>query len=302
LQDVLNRNLKLYPDPVSTLLRNKIAARYGFNSDEIFIGNGSDEILKLAFFAFTDMGSNIITNTPSYTLYETIAELVYCNSLKIPLNSDFTLSDDFINNYTDSLKVIANPNSPTGTFTKISQIEKIVQNNNKIVIVDEAYVDFASDTALSLVNKYDNILVVRTFSKSFALAGIRIGYCFGNKIIIEALNKVKDSYNVNRLSMQAAVAAIEDYNYMLDITAKIKENREYLKNELLKLNFYVFESEANFLFVKHKKIAAEIIFKKLKDAGILVRYFNSPNLKDYLRITIGAIDEVNKLISEIKRK
>lgn len=300
LQEAINRKLRLYPDALANELREKIGQRYGFDKDNVFIGNGSDEILRLAITAFSKPGDNVIFPFPSYTLYDTLTTLAYCKPLTINLTKNFLIPDKFITTHTDCLKVIASPNSPTATFYNIDFIEDVVKNNNKVVIIDEAYVDFANDTALSLVKKYDNLLVARTFSKAFSLAGIRIGYCFGNKELIHAFIKIKDSYNINYLSQVAAMAAIDDYDYMLSTTKTIIDTREYLRKELLKLNFVVFDSQANFLFVKPLKNSAETFYLKLKAQGILVRFFNLPELKDYLRITIGTKEEIDALLNAIK--
>lgn len=300
LQDAINRNLRLYPDPLSVKLRETIGRQYGFSKEEIFIGNGSDEILRLAIQAFSNCGDKVVFANPSYTLYETLTTLMYCIPLTINLNADFLLPREFITTHTDCLKIITNPNSPTSTFNSIEFIEEVIKKNNKIVIIDEAYADFAKDNALRLVKKYDNLIVSRTFSKSFSLASIRIGYCFANRDLINALIKIKDSYNINYLSQIAAAAAMDDYEYMLSTAAQIIKTREYLKKEILKLNFKVFDSESNFLFVKPLKSTAETYYLKLKELGILVRFFNTEFLKDYLRITIGTKEEIDMLIEKIK--
>ncbi|HOK40523.1 MAG TPA: histidinol-phosphate transaminase [bacterium] len=301
LQDAITRRLRLYPDPLCNELRKKLSECYNIPKEQIFVGNGSDELLRLAFYTFSNRNEKIVYSFPSYTLFKTLSVLCYCQPIEIELTEEFLLSDKFISSNRNSLKIIANPNSPTGTFNEIDFIEEVVKANKKVVIIDEAYADFAKDNCLRLLKKYKNLIITRTFSKSFSLASIRVGYCFGDKKLIDALYKIKDSYNVNYLSQVAAIAAIEDYQYMKETSQKIIELREYLSNELLKINFKVYKSEANFVFVKPLKIKARSIYQTLKERGILIRYFDAPFLNKYLRISIGTDEEINKLISELKK-
>lgn len=294
-------NLRLYCDPTCKALKEKIAGAYGFDSSNVYLANGSDDILNFAFAAFGEKG--VVFPEISYGFYEVFAELHGINAETIPLESDFSV--DLKRYYGKSkLVVIANPNAPTGIFIDKDKIEKLVKSNSdSVVLIDEAYIDFGGESAISLVKSYDNLLVVRTFSKSFSMAGARLGYAFGNKEIIKDLEKLKYStnpYNVNTLSQKAGIAAIDDFDYYMNNCRKIIKNREYTENELKKLGFTFTDSKANFIFVKSDKISGEDLYLTLKEKGILVRHFTKEKIKDYNRITIGSMEEMEKLICAIK--
>ncbi len=293
-------HLRLYPNPVSAPLKKKLALRYGFSEREIFVGNGSDDILRLAFLAFSGSGERIVFPEPSYPLYPTLAVLAGARPTPVPLGREYALPGRFISSYRNSLKVIANPNSPTGTFFSTCEVEMVVKANHRVVIVDEAYVDFATENSLALVRKYEHILVTRTMSKSFSLAGIRLGYCFGHPRLVEALHALKDSYNVSRLSQEAGCAALDDFPHMRRNRARIIRTRERLAGQLRQFGFRVFPSQANFLFVKPPGLTAGDYYRKLKERGILVRFFSAPALAPYLRISIGTDPEIAALLKVIK--
>lgn len=295
--------LQLYCDPVCTELTNKIAEIHGVSFDEVLATNGSDEILNFAFMAFCDSKNPIVFADITYGFYSVFADLNNILYEIIPLKDDFSID---INDYIGINKniVIANPNAPTGRYLEKSDIEKIVSSNpNNIVIIDEAYVDFGGESACTLIHKYDNLLVTGTFSKSRSLAGGRLGFGIGNKALISDLNTIKYStnpYNVNRLTQVAGTKAIENNSYYMDNCKTIIKNREYTEKALTELGFYVIPSKANFVFAKSDKIDGESLYLKLKAKGILVRHFTKERIKDYNRITIGTMEQMNALIQAIK--
>ena len=295
--------LQLYCDPVCTELTNKIAEIHGVSFDEVLATNGSDEILNFAFMAFCDSKNPIVFADITYGFYSVFADLNNIPYEIIPLKDDFSID---INDYIGINKniVIANPNAPTGRYLEKSDIEKIVSSNpNNIVIIDEAYIDFGGESACTLIHKYDNLLVTGTFSKSRSLAGGRLGFGIGNKALISDLNAIKYStnpYNVNRLTQVAGLKALENNSYYMDNCKTIIKNREYTEKALTELGFYVIPSKANFVFAKSDKISGEALYLKLKAKGILVRHFTKERIKDYNRITIGTMEQMNALIGAIK--
>ena len=293
-------NLKLYSDPTCKLLKEKIADKFGVLPENVYVGNGSDECLNFFFMAFCD---NVVFPDITYGFYNVFAQLYAINYKEIPLTEDFSVNPkDYIN--VGANVVIANPNAPTGKTICLDEIEEIVKSNKDyVVVIDEAYVDFGGETAIKLTEKYDNLLVVRTFSKSYSLAGARLGFAIGHKDIISDLEMIKYStnpYNINRLTQIAGVSAIESAEYYEDNCKKIINTREYTKNELKSLGFQVLDSKANFLFAKHPDLDGEYIYKSLKDRGILVRHFTKERIKDFNRITIGSTDEMEEFINTIK--
>lgn len=293
--------LCLYSDPDCTALHEKLADIYGVRKNQVLAGNGSDEILNFAFMAFCDENRPAVFADITYGFYPVFAALNGVKYTEIPLNDDFTINvDDYIN--CGATVFIANPNAPTSLALGLNEIEAIVRSNPKnIVVIDEAYVDFGAQSAVGLIDKYDNLLVVGTFSKSRSLAGARLGFAIANEGLIGDLNTIKYStnpYNVNSMTQAAGVAALENNGYYMANCRKIIENREYAKQELEKLGFTVLESKANFLFAKSDSINGEELYLKLKDSGILVRHFNKERIKDYVRITIGNREQMDRLIEQ----
>lgn len=293
-------SLNLYSDPVCRELKETIAKRYDLNSENIFVSNGSDDILNFAFMAF---GKKVAFPDITYGFYSVFASLHGCEATVVPLREDFSLcADDYMNN--NSMVVIANPNAPTGMVLPLSDIEKIVNGNpDYVVLVDEAYIDFGGESALSLVKKYDNLLVVRTFSKSRSLAGARLGFAMGNANLISDLEKIKYStnpYSINRLTNRAGIAAIKSDDYYMEKCSLVKDAREYTASELKKLGFCILPSSANFIFAKKEGLDGEKFYLSLKDRGVLVRHFTSPRIKDFNRITIGTREQMEKFIEITK--
>lgn len=293
-------DLRLYSDPECTALKSAIAERYGVNTENIFISNGSDEILNFAFMAYGDKGA--VFPDITYGFYSVFADLYGINAEVVPLKDDFTVDiNDYCNK--NSLVVIANPNAPTGIALELSEIEKIVSSNpDGIVIIDEAYVDFGAESAIRLTEKYSNLIVVQTYSKSRSMAGARLGYGFANEQIIEDLEKIKYStnpYNINRLTQIAGTAAIKNQSYFDGNCRKIAETREYVKKELRNLGFTVTDSKANFLFAKSDKIGGKELYLSLKERGILIRHFESERIKDFNRITVGSREEMEIFLKSV---
>ncbi|MBQ8689180.1 MAG: histidinol-phosphate transaminase [Clostridia bacterium] len=295
--------LQLYSDPECTDLVSASAALFGVKTDEILMTNGSDEILNFAFMAFCDSEHPIVFPDITYGFYSVFAQLNSVPYEQIPLKEDFTIDVDDYCGINKNI-VIANPNAPTGIALSLHQVERIVRTNpDNVVIIDEAYVDFGAESAINFVKKYDNLLVTGTFSKSRSLAGARLGFGIANSALISDLNKIKYStnpYNVNRMTMAAGYNAIKDNEYYMDNCKRIIVNREWTKNELLALGFTVPDSKANFLFVKSDRISGEELYKKLKQRGVLIRHFSSDRIKDYNRITIGTLQQMEIFISKVK--
>jgi histidinol-phosphate aminotransferase len=291
--------LNLYSDPECRALTETAARYYGVEYENILMTNGSDEILNFAFMAFCDENRPIVFPELTYGFYPVFAALNHVPYEEIPLKDD--LSVDF-RDYTGIGKniVIANPNAPTGTFMPVDEIEEIVSTNrDNVVIIDEAYVDFGGESCLPLVKKYDNLLVTRTFSKSRSMAGARLGFGIGSRELIADMNKIKYStnpYNVNRMTMAAGTAAFEEDGYYMENCRKIGENREYTRLELEKLGFEMPDSKANFLFPSSPKIEGGELYRKLREKGILVRYFTKKRASDHIRVTIGTREQMDSFI------
>ncbi len=297
-----SKKLQLYSDPECVNVRRELTRVYGVNLDQVIVTNGSDEVLNFAFMAFADEQRPLVFPNITYGFYPVFAELNRIPYTEIPLKSDFTID---INDYIGVNKtvVIANPNAPTGIALTLADIEKIVESNpDNVVIIDEAYVDFGAASAVSLVDKYDNLLVVQTFSKSRSMAGARLGFAIGNKSLIADLNTIRyatNPYNVNRMTDAAGAAALRDNDYYMNNCKTIIKNREWTVAELNKLGFEVLPSKANFVFAKNDKIDGEKLYLELKNRGILIRHFTKDVICQYNRITIGSIEQMQKLIETI---
>ncbi len=291
--------LRLYSDPECTALRAKLAEVYGVRPAQVLMTNGSDEVLNFAFMAFAD---ELVFPNITYGFYPVFAELNHIPYAEIPLKADFSID------YRDycgvgKTVVIANPNAPTGLCLSLDEIEAIVRTNpDNVVIIDEAYVDFGAESAVKLVDKYDNLLVTQTFSKSRSMAGARLGFGIGHEKLIADLNTIKyatNPYNVNRLTAAAGVAALEENAYYTDNCRTIAANRDWTTAQLRERGFAVLESKANFVFVRSPRIGGEDLYMALKKRGILVRHFNKASIADFVRITIGTKDQMQALINTV---
>lgn len=291
--------LRLYPDPTAGDLVHSIAAFYGLKDEQVFTGVGSDDVLAMCFLTFFNSEKPILFPDITYSFYDVWADLFRIPYERPALDEEFHIrKEDYFRE--NGGIVFPNPNAPTGVEMPLSEIEEIVAKNpESIVIVDEAYVDFGATSALPLIEKYDNLLVVQTFSKSRSLAGMRIGYAFGNPELIKYLNDVKysfNSYTMNRTSILLGTASIEDDVYFKETVEKIVNTREWFKAEMKKLGFTFLDSKANFLFASHPKVPAKEIFEAAREKDIYVRYFDKPRINNYLRITIGTDEEMEKFL------
>ncbi|WP_044913104.1 histidinol-phosphate transaminase [Butyrivibrio sp. WCE2006] len=300
-------DMRLYPDPEASSLIKALSGYYNVPEDQIFVGVGSDDVLSMSYLTFFNSDNPILFPDITYSFYDVWAELYKVPYKKIPLRDDFTI--DFTEYYGDKQPnggiIIANPNAPVGIYEPVSKIEDVVAHNtDSVCIIDEAYIDFGGESALPLIKKYDNVLIVQTFSKSRAMAGMRIGYAFGSKKLIKYMQDAKfsfNSYTMNRPSLELGIAAIEDDVYFKETCNKIIATRERVKKELSALGFTFPDSKANFIFAKHDKLTGEELFLALKNAGIYVRHWNADRIYDYLRITIGTDEEMDKLISFLQK-
>ncbi len=295
--------LRLYPDPDGRVLTKKLADYYGVKPTQVFLANGSDDILNFAFMAYGANSRKSYFADITYGFYSVFANLHLSDYTEIPLEKDFTIDVDKLCGV-DGIVFIANPNAPTGIALSLNEIEKIVKSNeNNIVVIDEAYVDFGAESAVKLVDKYSNLLVVQTYSKSRSMAGARLGFAIGSEDIINDLHKLRYStnpYNINRLTLVAGEKTIDSQSYYDDNCKKIIDARNYTKTELENLGFSVLDSKANFLFAQSDKIDGGELYLKLKDRGILVRHFTSERIKNFNRITIGTKEQMEILINTIK--
>ena len=296
--------LRLYPDPTAGDLVHSIAAFYGLKDEQVFTGVGSDDVLAMCFLTFFNSEKPILFPDITYSFYDVWADLFRIPYERPALDEEFHIrKEDYFRE--NGGIVFPNPNAPTGVEMPLSEIEEIVAKNpESIVIVDEAYVDFGATSALPLIEKYDNLLVVQTFSKSRGMAGMRIGYAMGNPVLIKYLNDVKysfNSYTMDQTTLALGAAAIADRAYFEETVHKVVETREWTKKELTKLGFVFGDSKANFIFASHPEIPAADLFAALREANIIVRYFNKPRIANYLRITIGTQEDMEKLIEFLKK-
>jgi histidinol-phosphate aminotransferase len=301
IKQASDESLRLYPSPTAAPARAAIANRFGLRAEQIALGNGSDELLAMAFRAFVDPGQPVAFAIPTYPILGPLAGIHGAEVRSHPLTDGWQLPPALA---ADSapLKFIVNPNSPTGTFYSHEAISAVVKESSGVVVLDEAYVDFGPKSGIDLLDRFDNLLILRTMSKSYALCGMRIGWAMGNPELIAALDTVKDSYNLNRLAIVAAVAAIEDREYHAQLVAKVIESRIWLEAELRNLGFRVEPSETNFLFVRPPEgTSAATVFEVLKKARILVRSFDRPPTEGWLRITIGTPAELETLVAALTR-
>lgn len=295
--------LRKYPQPDCRTLVEALAAKYNVKPSQVFVGVGSDDVLAMAFLTFFNSDKSILFPDITYSFYDVWASLFKIPFEQIPLDDDFKIvTSDY--KAENGGVVIANPNAPTGVFMGLDGIREILDANRDVVcIVDEAYVDFGAESALSLLPEYDNLLVIQTFSKSRSMAGLRIGYAIGSENMIKYLNDVKysfNSYTMNALTLELGAEAVRDDEYFKATCEKIIKTRETLKVQLRELGFDFQDSKTNFIFAKHKSVSAEFIFTELKKRNIFVRYWNKPRISEYLRITVGTDEECDTLVANLK--
>ena len=294
-------DLRLYSDPTCMGLKQALSRLYGVAAEQIFVSNGSDELLNFAFMAFG--GRGVVYPDISYGFYRVFADLYRLEREEVPLKEDFSIDpEDYVNR--NRMIVIANPNAPTGLKLSVEQIGRILETNRQgIVLIDEAYVDFGGETALPLLERYDNLLVVRTFSKSRSMAGLRLGYGFGSPAVIADLEKLRYStnpYNVDRLALKLGEQTVAAEAYYRDCCRRIVETRERTAEDLRALGFRVLPSSTNFLFAAHPALEGGALYRQLKERGILVRHFAAPRTAPWVRITVGTDADMARLLQAIR--
>jgi histidinol-phosphate aminotransferase len=307
VKDAVDDRLRLYPNPTAQPLRERLAALHGCRAENIIIGNGSDELLAMVVRAFVEPGTGVVQYfTPSYSLYPTLAAMHGAKANGVPLRDDFTMPSvpelkrgkrwDF----KAALTLITTPNAPSGRGISTAELDALCAARKRVVVLDEAYADFAKENAMALAMKYPHVLVSRTFSKAYSLCALRVGYMVGNRVLIEALDKMRDSYNVNSLGQVAALATLEDLGYYRKNLERIIGTREKFSRDLTELGFEVLPSETNFIFAKAPKFPAQQWLEKLRENNVLVRWFKHPETRNYLRITIGTEREMRITLQTIR--
>lgn len=295
--------MRLYPDPTAHVLTDAIAEFYHLKEEQIFVGVGSDDVLAMIFLTFFNSHKPVLFPDITYSFYDVWAEMLRVPYETVPLNEEFQIrKEDYFRE--NGGVIFPNPNAPTGLELPLSEVEEIVKaNQDVIVVIDEAYVDFGAASALPLIEKYDNLLVVQTFSKSRGMAGMRIGYAMGNPLLIKYLNDVKysfNSYTMDQTTLVMGAASMKDRAYFEETVNKVVETREWTKGELRKLGFSFGDSKANFIFASHENCPAKELFEALRKENIFVRYFEKPRIDNYLRITIGTQQEMETFVAFLK--
>jgi histidinol-phosphate aminotransferase len=302
LRKASNRSLRLYPEPLAESLRAVAASVYGVQPENILAGNGSDEILSIIMRSFVGPEDRVAFPVPTYSLYDTLVAIQQGERVTVDYPQDFAVPEALASQNA-AVTFLCNPNSPSGTLVSLQDIERLAHAVSGVLVIDEAYVDFAENegaSSLPLIQHLPNLVVLRTFSKSFSLAGMRIGLAFASEEIIFGMMKVKDSYNLNRLSLVAATAALGDMPWMTRNSRRIQRSRRQLSAVLKKMGFYVYPSHANFVMARKKEQNLKDVYERLKSKKILVRYFDVPGLQDSLRITVGTPQEIRALLKEMK--
>jgi histidinol-phosphate aminotransferase len=304
IQTAVDSRLRLYPDPHATELRQVLADTVGLQPQQVFLGNGSDEVLAHTFHGLLQQSHPILMPDISYSFYPVFCGLYGIDFTQVPLQQDFTISVTDYDQPNGGI-IIPNPNAPTGCLLSLDQIELLLHHNpRRVVVIDEAYIDFGGQSAVSLIPKYDNLLVIQTLSKSRSLAGLRVGYAFGHAALIEALERVKNSFNsypLSRVAQAGAIAAIADQDYFNQACATVIKQREKLGQQLTSLGFLMTPSQANFIFTTHPQWAAPHLALQLRKAGIIVRHFEIPRIDQYLRISIGTECECKALVQAFRQ-
>jgi histidinol-phosphate aminotransferase len=299
LAEIDAEKLRRYPDPVGEQFRRAAADVNSLSPDNILCCNGGDELLTLAFRAFCDEDRPVAYPIPTYSLYPVLANLQNCKAIEIPFDSEFNLPPKLAATGA-ALTIVCNPNAPSATFIDPGELASFADELEGILLIDEAYVDFAEDNCINLVNDFDNVIILRSMSKGYGLAGLRFGYAIARPPLIEGLLKIKDSYNVNALSIAVATAAIKDQKYFTENVEKVKRDRDILIGQLRALKFRVARSSANFVLAECKNCDAKEIYEKLTRQNIYIRYFDLPSLNNKLRITVGTSEQNDRLVLVLK--
>jgi len=295
--------LRLYPDPESVVLSQAIAARHGLRPEQVFVGNGSDEVIALAFMALLKHELPLYFPDVSYSFYPVWSQLYGINYTTVPVGQDFSIDPAAYPPHNGGI-IIPNPNAPTGMLMSLEDIRTLLcRSTESVVVIDEAYIDFGGESAVQLIGEFDNLLVVQTLSKSRALAGLRVGFAMGSSVLIEALRCVKNSFNsypLDVLAQRAALASIEDEDYFRTSCQRLINSRNKLSSEMAALGFTVLPSGANFIFACHAQYPARDLFAQLRERGIVVRYFDKPRIDNYLRISIGSEEDNTALLAAFR--
>jgi len=301
IKSITPEKLRRYPQPMADTFREAAAGIFGVKPANIICVNGGDELLNLAVRAFCDENCPVAYPTPTYSLYPVLAQMANCPAVEIPFDEEFNLPAKLVTSGA-ALTIVCNPNAPSGTFIPKEELRQLAEEIKGAfpLLIDEAYVDFAEDNCLELAKKFDNVIVLRSMSKGYSLAGLRFGFGIANEKLINGLMKLKDSYNVDAVAIAAATAAIQDQQYFRNNVQKIKIERKFLTEKLKELGFDVPASQANFVLAKPSKMRAIDIYEKLKDRNIYVRYWAYPDIKDKLRITVGTAEQNEKLVNALK--
>lgn len=296
LRELDGELLRRYPDPMAGAFRQAASQVLGVPADWILVGNGSDDLLTMIIRACAEPGRQVVYPMPTYVLYRTLSQIQGAEFVEVPYNEDYTLPVEQLVEAQGAVTFIASPNSPSGTAVSLERLEQLASQLSGVLVIDEAYVDFAESDALELVQNYDNVIVLRTLSKGYSMAGLRLGFGIANPTLLDGLIKVKDSYNVDAVACAVGAAAISDRTHKNANAEKIKASRTQLAQALEDMGFYVFPSQANFLLVQAPSGNAQFLYEALKQRGILVRYFNQPQLTDKLRITVGTREQNETLL------
>ena len=300
LHAAIDDDLRLYPDPQSFRLRETAARLYGCQVDEVIAGNGSDDILTMVFRTFLDAGDTLATPAPSYSLYNVLSTLQDASCIEVPIGPDYTLPEA-LDTHGAKVIIIVNPNAPTGVLFSRDTLYHLLTHTQSVVVLDEAYADFAGETAINLIATFPNLIVVRTFSKSYALCGMRLGLGFAHRDVIAQMRKVKDAYNLDRLAIAAGCAALQDQDWLRETTAKIIQTRTHMLQTLTEMGLHVPASRTNFVFPRIPNGRALEVFEELEKRHVLVRYFDTPMTADRIRVTVGTDDEVAIFLNTLRQ-
>ena len=299
LHAAIDGRIRLYPDPLSDRVRDKVGSVYGVDRECIIVGNGCDEVLAIAARSFVGEGDRLLMTRPTYTLYRVLGEIQGAEVIEVRLKNDFSLPAEIFSHKAE-LTCISNPNPPSGILYSRGEMEELVRRAGGVVVIDEAYVDFAAQDCLEMAKTHDNVIIARSFSKYLSVAGLRLGFAVADKKLISGMMKVKDSYNVNCLSQVAAVAALDDLNYYREVVRKVCQERDILSQGLQRLGWKVFPSQANFIFAVPDRLPASQVYEELYQRKILVRYFDAPEIRHGLRITIGTTEQNQRLLEAVE--
>jgi histidinol-phosphate aminotransferase len=300
IRAAVDAGLRLYPDPTASTLRHKLGKMHDFEAEEVIIGNGCDDILNLCVRAFCGEGDKLAYCWPSYSLYPVLADIQGATPVELPLNDHFQIkTHPAMLARLDGAKLvfITQPNAPSGVWLQKVELQRVIEETDGVVVIDEAYVDFAGDNCLEFAREYDNVIVARTLSKAFSFAGMRVGWAVGSKELVAGLNKVKDSYNVSRLAQIGAEATLDDWAYFEKNVQKIKATRQRVIGKLEEWKFFVYPSQTNFVFARPPApLTGRQWFERLREQKILVRWWDADRIRDFVRVTIGTDEEMDEFL------